>query len=451
MKGVTRTLSRYVSASRFDGLPPAVRHEGVRAFVNWVGCAAGAARDDGVQLALEFLSEFNGAATSVVVGRREKLDALNAAFINSMSSGALAFNDTHFTTVAHPTSPVAAALLSLAQRQPVTGRDFVHALILGVEIQCRVGNILCVAPAECGVGLSMQGLVGGIGAAVAAGKILGLDESGMATAIGHAANQSGGLREAHATMGSYYITGHAARCGLVAALLAARGFTCPDTLIEGVKGFAVSYGSRPNLEAAVDKLGESFEILTLAYKPYPSGFVIHPIIDACLDAAKKDAFDLARIERVELTVNPLAIQLCNRPDPGNSKQALVSFQHWAAVSLIYRAAGLAQVTEAVVHDPAVAAMRRKIVATADAGLGREAAAARIILKDGGKMEASVARCRGSAGRPLTDMYISEKTLGQLQTAFPADAAARLLADCWRIGEYPLVEPLCRQLAASAPV
>ncbi len=448
MKGVTRTLSRYISSSQFDGLPPAVRHEGVRAFVNWVGCAAGGSRDDGVQRALETLLEFNGGETATVVGRREKLDALNAAFINSMSSAALSFNDTHFTTVAHPTSPVAAALLGLAQRRPITGKDFVHALVLGVEIQCRVGNVLCVAPAECGVGLSMQGLVGGIGAAVAAGKILGLDESGMATAIGIAANQAGGLREAHATMSSSFIPGHAARCGLLAAMLAARGFTCSDTMIEGVKGFAVSYGSRPNLDAAVDKLGESFEILTLAYKPYPSGFVIHPIIDACLDAAGKDTFDAAQIERVELTVNPLAIQLCNRPDPRDRGQALVSFQHWAAASLIYKAAGIAQVTEAVVHDPAVSALRRKIVATADAGLGREATAARIVLKDGKKVEASVAHCRGSIGRPMTDADITEKTRGQLQIAFPAGAAGKILAECWRIGEYPRVDALCGQLAGT---
>lgn len=448
MNGITRTLARYASASRFEALPAAVRHEGVRAFVNWVGCAAGAARDDGVQLALEFLSEFNGAANSVVVGRRERLDALNAAFVNSMSSGALAFNDTHFTSVAHPTSPVAAAALSVAQRQPVTGSEFIHALILGVEIQCRVGNILSVAPAECGVGLSMQGLVGGIGAAVAAGRILGLDESGMATAIGHAANQTGGLREAHATMGSYYITGHAARCGLASALLAARGYTCADTMIEGVKGFAVSYGSHPNLEAAVDKLGDAFEILTLAYKPYPSGFVVHPVIDACLDAARNHSIDPGRIERIELTVNPLALQLCNRPDPVDSKQALVSFQHWAAVSLLFKAAGLAQVTATAVHDPAVAELRRKVVATVDAGLGREAANARIVLKGGTQVENRVAHCRGSAGRPMSDADITDKTRGQLQIAFPPAAADKLLAECWRIESCPRVDALCAQFAGS---
>ena len=174
-------LARYVQSSQFDALPPAVRHEGARAFVNWIGCAAGGSSEPDVQLVLQLLSEFNGAKEATVVGRSERLDTLNAAFINSMSSAALAFNDTHNPTVAHPTSPVAAALLALAERRPMTGRELLHALILGIEIQCRVGNILCVPPAECQVGLSTQGLLGGIGAAVAAAKAMGLDEIGRAS------------------------------------------------------------------------------------------------------------------------------------------------------------------------------------------------------------------------------------------------------------------------------
>ena len=237
---------------------------------------------------------------------------LNAAFINAMSSAAVAFNDTHFATVAHPTSPVAAALLALAERQPMTGVDFLHALILGIEIQCRIGNILFTPPAECNIGLSMAGLVGGIGAAVAAAKAMGLNETGIATALGHAANQAGGLRESHATMGSQFTPGHTARCGLMSTLLAARGFTCSDTMIEGEKGFGVSFGTQPNFDAAVEGLGKSFEITTLAYKPYPCGFVVHPVIDACLDLARDNTFNAEDIVRVELTVSPLAARLADR-------------------------------------------------------------------------------------------------------------------------------------------
>jgi 2-methylcitrate dehydratase PrpD len=444
--GLTRALARYVAASRHEDLPAAVRHEGVRAFVNWVGCAAGGARESCVERALEVLSEFDGAPAATLVGRREKLEALNAACLNSMSSAALSFNDTHYVTVAHPTSPVAAALMAQAERAPVSGRDFLHALVLGVEIQCRVGNVLCVAPATCGVGLSMQGLVGGIGAAVAAGKLLGLDETALATAIGLAANQSGGLREAHASMGSPFTPAHAARCGLLAALLAQRGFTCPDTMLEGVKGFAVSFAQRPNLDAALAGLGETFEISALAYKPYPCGFVIHPIIDACLEAARREVLDPERIEVIELTVNPLAIELCNRPEPRNRTQAFVSFQHWAAAAFARRAAGMAEVAEDMVHDPTVTALRRKVTAAGDAGVGREAARVRVGLHGGRSVEAVVERCRGAEGRPLADEDLSEKTRGLLRTVFPAEAAESIVAQCWRIEDAPRVDALAARLA-----
>ncbi|MBI2292872.1 MAG: MmgE/PrpD family protein [Betaproteobacteria bacterium] len=450
MKDITRILSRYVCASRFGDLPPGVRHEGLRAFVNFVGCAAGGAREEDIELMLRFLGEFSGPTEATVVARRERLDILNAAFINSMSSSALAFNDTHYTSVAHPTSPVAAALLALAERQPLTGRDLLHALVLGVEIQCRVGNILTTPPAQCQVGLSMQGLVGTIGAAVAAGKILALDENGMATAIGLAANQSCGLRQAQSTMGSHFTPGNAARGGLIAALLAARGFTCSDAMIEGPKGFAVSYGQRPNLDAAVDELGRAFEISTLSYKPYPSGFVIHPIIDACLDIVRANAFDATQIERIELTINPLTVKLTNLVDPGDRGQALVSFQHWAVVTLVHRAAGIAQVADAVVRDPEVGALRRRVVFTSLDSMRVEAAHVRVILKDGRKLEAAVSHCRGSVERPMTDEDITDKTRAQLQSAYTDAAAERILARAWQIEECPRVDGFCSELAAGKP-
>ena len=445
MTPITRILARYAAESRYEALPPAVQHEGLRAFVNWVGCAAGAAREDVVERMLEVLIEYNGAAQATVIGRRERLDTLNAALINSLSSAALSFNDTHYATVAHPTSPVAAAALALAESRPVSGRELIHAIILGVELQCRVGNILCTPPAEVSVGLSMQGLVGGLGAAVAAGKLMALGEDAMCRAIGHAINQAAGLREAHATMGSPFTPGHMARCGLFAGLLAERGLTINDTMIEGVKGFAVSYGSNANLAAALDRLGESFEILALAYKPYPSGFVTHPVIDVCLDIARNRSYDPAAIERVELVVNPLTIKLCNRPEPKDRAQAMVSFQHWAAVSLMHKAAGVAQVTEAMVHDPSVSALRLKIVADGRDDVDREAAKVRVTLRDGTAYDAAVARCIGAAGRPISDEDITRKTRGQLQTVYAESATEGILDEAWQIVNAPRVTTFCRLL------
>src|SRR5690349_2411369 len=251
MTGLTRALAQFVCSSDFDRLPPEIRHEGVRAFVNWVGGTVSGSREEGVRKAITALAEFSGSATATLVGRSERLDVPGAAFVNALSSGILTFNDTHFRTVAHPTSSVAAGLLALSERQPINGRDFVHALVLGDEIQCRIGNILFTPPAQCGVGLSMTGLAGPIGTAVAAGKVMGFDEDRMTAAIGLAANQAGGIREAHASMASHFTQGHAARCGLTAAFFAAQGFTCTETMLEGPKGFAASYGTDANLEAAL--------------------------------------------------------------------------------------------------------------------------------------------------------------------------------------------------------
>ena len=447
MKPITRTLARYAHASQFDALPQAVRHEGARAFVNWVGCAAGGCREEEVQLMLALVSEFSGPQEATVVGRSERLDALNAALINSMSSASLAFNDTHNATVAHPTSPVAAALLALAERRSLTGKDLLHALILGIEIQCRVGNMLCVPPAACQVGLSTQGLLGGIGAAVAAAKVMGLDENGITTAIGLAANQASGLRESQSTMGSHLIPAHAARCGLMAALLASRGFTCSDSMLEGTKGYAVSFASHPNFDAAIDRLGEEFEIKTLAYKPYPSGVVIHPIIDACLEIVKPGVLEAENIERIELTVNPLAVKLCDIMNPGGRNQGLVSMQHWAVMTLTHGAAGIAQVTDALVRDPAVSRLRRKVVYTATESMPWVAADVRVLLRDGRQLQGSVEHCRGSTARPLTDDDITHKARGQLRTTYPDAAAERILAQSWRIEECPRVGAFSKELAA----
>ena len=445
MTDISATLASYIASSTFEALPPAIRRDGARAFVNWVGCAAGGSREDIVERALGFLAEFGGAATATLVGRPEKLDALNATYINALSSTVLMFNDTHAATVAHPTGPVAAALLALAERCPLSGREFLHALILGIEIQCRVGNILCVPPAECAAGLSMGGLVGGIGAAAAAAKVLGLDAEGTATAIGLAANHATGLRQAHASMANSLTPAHAARCGLMAALMAARGVTCSESMIEGPKGFAASYANRPNLESAVDGLGRKFEIAALSYKPYPAGFVSHPVIDVCLEIAQQDGFDAFRVERIELTVNPLVAKLMDRPEPENLAEAVMSIQHWAAVSLGCRAAGVAQTTEAVARMPRVLELRRRVALKFDPATGSDAARVEVLLKDGAKREASVLHCRGSAERPLSDDDITEKTCGQLLTVFSAELAESIIAECWRIEEIPRAGALCESL------
>jgi 2-methylcitrate dehydratase PrpD len=447
MKNITRELARFAVNTGYDDLPDKVQHEGVRAFTNFVGCASGGASEAVCAKMLETIAEFNGKSDSIVIGSHVKLDALNAALMNALASAALAFNDTHYLTVIHPTSSVGAALISMATRRRVSGKELIAAVVLGNELCCRIGNILCTPPAECNVGLSTTGLLGCIGAAIAAGKVMGFDEDRMTTAIGLAANQSAGIREAHASMASWFTPGNAGRAGLWAAFLAERGYTCPDTMIEGVKGFAVSFASQPQMHAATDGLGSKWEILDLAYKPYPCGVVVHPIIDACLDITGKHQFDAHNIERAELRVNPLCLQLCNRPQPKIRAQAMVSVQHWTATTLMYKEAGLPQVTEAMVHDADIAALRAKVAARADDAVAREAAYVKVVMKDGRTFEAHCKHALSTPENPMTDVHISEKTRLQLEIVFDKAKSQRIVDDCWRIPEMPDVRPFVQSLSA----
>jgi len=447
MTAITREIARFAVQTHYDALPKAVAHEGVRAFTNFVGCAAGGANEVVCAKMIDIIGDFNGKSDCVVIGSKVKLDALNAALLNSLASASLSFNDTHYQTVIHPTSAVGAALISLATKRNVSGKQLIEAVVLGDELCCRIGNILCTPPAECAVGLSTTGLLGSIGAAIAAGKVMGFNEDQMSTAIGIAANQSMGIREAHASMSSWFTPANAARSGLWAALMAEKGFTCPDTMIEGVKGFAVSFSSNPQMGAATDGLGKKWDLLELAYKPYPCGVVVHPVIDACFEITNKTKFDARDIARVELRVNPLCLQLCNRPQPNIRAQAMVSFQHWTATTLTYKEAGLPQVTEAMVHDAGIAALRAKVQATADDKVGREETYAKVTLNDGRVFEGYCKHAISTPQNPMTDKHIDDKTRLQMELVFDKAKARRVVDECWRVAALADVRGFVESLAA----
>lgn len=434
MPGITQQLARYAAAAKLSDLPAGVQREGVRAFHNWLGCAFSGAHEPPMRAALAAIRDLDMPPQASVLGHDLRVDLQNAALLNCMASSLNAFDDTHLASVTHPTGPVAAALLALAERQKTSGADFLLALILGIEIECRMANVLTAPPAQGNVGFYMTGIVGGIGAAIACGKLLGLDATGMAMALGIAASQASGFREAHATMSLGYVPGHAARTGLFAAQLAAKGFTNSPVALEGPKGFAHVFADPPNLAAATAGLGTDFEILRNAYKPYPCGIVIHPQIDACLEIATKSGFDPHAIERVELTVEPLTLTLCDRPDPENAMQAVVSLYHWAAAALMHRRAGLDEGTDAMVRDPDMIALRRRIVAVPDATLGRDEARATVILKNSSRISSHVVHCRGSLARPMTEAELQEKFLAQAARTISPAKTARLAALCWNLPE-----------------
>ena len=163
---VTRILASYITKARFEDLPANVRREGRRTLLNYIGVAVGGSRHETVDHVLKALAPFCGPAQANMLGRSERLDILNAALVNGISSHIFDFDDTHLKTVIHPAGPVVSAILALAQYRPVSGADFLNAMILGIETECRIGN--AVYPSHYEMGWHITGSCGVFGSAAGA-------------------------------------------------------------------------------------------------------------------------------------------------------------------------------------------------------------------------------------------------------------------------------------------
>ena len=424
----TQTLARYVVNAKYGDIPPGVRHEAKRALLNWLGCAIGAARHETIERALAAIAPFAGAPQAALLGRGERLDILNAAFLNGVSSHVLDFDDTHEKAL-HPSAPVYPALLALGEWRNVSGADFLHAFILGVEVECRLA--LSVVPEHYDVGWHVTGTAGVFGAAAAAGKLLGLSEQQMTWALGIAATQSSGLREMFGSMCKSFHPGAAARNGLSAALLAAQNFDSSECGIEAPRGWAHVLSTRFDPAIITEGLGEHFELSRNMYKPYPCGLVVHAVIDACIDLRRMHGADLMDIERIDLRVNPMVLELTGKKTPNTGLEGKFSVYHAAAIGLIYGRANESEYADEVVRSPGVIAIRDRVTATADPAVTSYLEAyVSIKLRDGRVLAHHVPHALGTLQRPMSDGDLEEKFRALLAPVLPADRAGPLIALCW---------------------
>ena len=429
---VTRTLARFIVNHRYADIPEKVRHEAARSFLNWVGCAVGGSRHETVENALAALSEFSGPREATVLGRGDKLDIMLAALMNGATSHTFDFDDTHLRTVIHPSGPVASALLALAERKGLNGKEFLNAFILGIEAECRIGN--AVYPSHYDVGWHITATAGVFGAAAAAGRVLGLSEQQMVWALGIAATQSSGLREMFGTMCKPFHPGNAARNGLLAALLASKNFTSSEEGIEGRRGFANVLATARNYAEITEKLGETWEISLNTYKPFACGIVEHPAIDGCIQLRNEHKLKGDEIEGIALKVHPLVLELTGKKTPQTGLEGKFSVYHSSAVAIIHGAAGEAEYSDAVVRDPKVVALRDKVAAAADHAMHEDQVHVTIRLKSGKSVEKYVEHCVGSLGRPMSDADLEAKFRGLCAGILSQGESDKLIQLCWDIGK-----------------
>lgn len=434
----TAEMVKYIRYSRLDRIPKDVRHEAKRAIVNIVGCALGGAEHPAMVMTIAALGPYAGAATSSVLGRRERFDPLFVSLLNGISSHVHDYDDTLPKNYIHASSPVASALFAYASANKVTGAEFLHAFILGFELVSRIGN--ATYPAHYDAGWHSTGSIGVFGAAAGVGKLLQLDAEKMTYAIGLAATQAAGIREMFGSMGKALHPGRSAQSGYMAALLARQGFTSGRFPLEGPRGFAAVTATSYDLKKLTDGLGEKFELSVNAYKPFPCGIVVHPTIDACIQLRAKHNLTADQIAAVELRVAPLVLDLCNKKAISTGLEGKFSIYHATAIGLGLGRGGLAEFTDATVNDPALKALREATTAVADAGVSEDGVNVTVHLRDGRTVGMKLEQSLGNLARPLTDAQLEAKFRDQATVLSPAQLD-QVIAACWGIEEMADVSTL----------
>jgi 2-methylcitrate dehydratase PrpD len=427
---ITQILARFVATHPSRGWSDAVDHEAHRTFLNWVGCAVGAARHESAEAALGGVKMLEPAPQSTVLGRGEKVDMASAALVNGITSHTFDFDDTHLKTIIHPAGPVASALLAMAEVTGATGRELIDALVIGIDVSCRIGNAMY--PDHYDRGWHITGSTGTVGAAAGCARLMGLDEQHTAWALGIAASQPVGMREQFGSMTKPFHPGGAARAGLTSALLARHGFTASPRALEAPRGYIQVVSPRKDWNEITGELGERFEISFNTYKPFACGIVIHPTIDAATQLREKGV-KAEEVERVELKVHSLVLELTGKKEPQDGLQAKFSVYHGFAAGLVFGRAGETEYEDAIVNREDMVALRRKVVATVDDSIDEAAADVTAVMKDGRKVHVFVEHAIGSLERPLSDRQLEDKFHYLADPVIGKAKADALIAACWNIG------------------
>ena len=428
---VTQILAKYVATHPSKGWSDAVDHEAHRTFLNWLGCAVGAADHAAARAALAAVQFLQPAPQASIAGRKERVDVGSAALINGITSHTFDFDDTHLKTIIHPAGPVASALLPLAEHLGSSGREVIDALVLGIDVACRMGNT--VYPEHYDRGWHITGTTGMLGSAAACARLLKLNTEQTAMALGIAASQPVGLREQFGTMTKPFHPGAAARAGLMSALLAKQGFTASPKALEAPRGWAQVVSTKYDWNEVTHELGERFEISFNTYKPFACGIVIHPSIDACVQL-RDQGVKADDVERIELRVHSLVLELTGKKEPKDGLQGKFSVYHGCAAGLIFGRAAEEEFDDHIVTRADVVALRNKVQATVDNSIREESADVTAFLKDGRKVHVFVEHAIGSVQRPMTDQALEAKFHGMSDAVIGAEKTNALIQACWHLGQ-----------------
>ena len=446
---LTKTLCGYLAQTQFSDLSARAVSKARRGVLDWLGCALAGSQHPTICIQLAVLQEAGGRPQATVFGRNLKLGLLDAPLANGQMGHLYDFDDTHMGGVLlHTSSPVLSALFALAERAPVSGRDFMLAYAVGFEAGVRAG---LATPEHHSGGWHLTGTLGSIAAGVAAGKLISLNKQTLTYAMGIAATQAAGMQQNRGTMCKSFHAGKAGANGVLAALLAEKGFDSTQEIMEGEKGFSRIYSKTAapeQLTAGLGASGTPWLIESNGHKPYACGVVLHPLIDAVIALRAKANIAPADVDEIRLRVHPLALSITGVVEPSTGLQSKFSLYHSAAAAYVDGNAGILQYTDAKANDPIVVALRRKVKPFADASLRKEEAHVSIVA-GGVTHEVHVPHASGTVLNPMSDAAINAKFLANAEPVIGRSRAQRVCEMAWALEQLPDMRDLIALLASGS--
>ncbi len=422
-QGVTSAVCRFITGAAIERFPAPVVEQGRRCLVDGFGVILAGATAPGSRIVRDFIKGFAGKPEAAVLGpERLRAPVALAALANAASGHAMDYDDTQlsaspdriFGLLTHPTVPALSAALAVGEQRGVSGAKLLEAFLTGFEVECKIAE--AIDPDHYKRGFHSSGTIGTFGAAASAAKLLGLDSAGVANAIGIAASLGSGIRVNFGSMTKPLHVGRAAENGVLAATLAAGGFTAAADALDGEWGFFQVLGGGADPERILGTLGQPFSIVDpgVSVKPYPCGSLGQPSMDAMLalvvDAdVRPEQVEHVRVLAASNILNPLRYKTAT-----TELEAKFCLPFMMSAILIRRKAGIREFSDQFVSSEAVQAMMARVETVFDPAIeaqGFEHMRSRIEvrLKDGRVLtRASDDRYRGGPGRPFTTAELRQK-------------------------------------------
>lgn len=394
---VTEALAEFAATLTFDRIPVEARTVARHCLMDMVGVAMAGKSEPLSQILHAQIEDEGGAPHATLIGWADKSSASQAALYNGSAAHALDYDDVLGIFTGHPTVAVMPAVLALAERHGKDGKAVITAFVAGVEVLARIGGMM--SKGHYARGWHSTGTIGSIGAAAGCANLLGLDAEATNRAMGIAATQAAGLKSNFGTMTKPLHAGKAASNGLLAATLAARGFTARENTLDIDRGFGDTMAEGVDIERALERIGELFHTQDTLFKYHPACYGVHAPTEAAMRLRLQDGFDPALVEKIEVSVPANAIGMCDIAEPKSGLEAKFSLAHNVSLGLLDKADGSLELYQDETFDvPGVSDLRKKVVVNGRQDFEKFFAEVVVTQKDG-----KVLRQDFDIGEPMRDL------------------------------------------------